>query len=204
MLRSLAEQGRTQVYKRGTILIQEGEPGGTLYFVLSGLLRAYSAREDGQEFTYSFSVPGDTLGEVSLDGGLRSASVVAEQDAMCSFVTRATLEQRIAAEPALALELIALLTQRLRNISSKARELALTDAYGRLVLLLRAGSQPLPDGRARMAYPLTQEQMAAQIGCSRSMVTKLLRDLAKGEFLRQEQHAQGRVWVMLKPLPAGW
>jgi CRP/FNR family transcriptional regulator, cyclic AMP receptor protein len=206
LLAVVAAQGEIKRYRRGVILMQEGEPGGSLYFVLSGLLRAYAhrARDDGREFTFSFSGPGETVGELSLDGGLRSANVAVESAALCSFVTRATLLRHVEREPALALELIGLVARRARLATSQAKELALDKAYDRLVRLLRAGAQPEPGGTACMVYPLTQQQLADQIGCRHSMVNKLLSDLVKGEYLRREQRPQGRVWVIRKALPSGW
>ncbi len=199
-LRKLAESGVLKHHKRGTLLIEEGDPGGSLFFVASGLMRAYTAHADGQEFTFGFYGPGETLGELSLDGGPRSASVAVEEAAVCHLVTRPVLEQAIAAEPALAFELMGLVIRRARALSTRASELALNDAYGRLVLLLRAGSVPQPDGSARMAYPLTQEQLAQHVGCSRTMVTKLLGDLLKGGYLRQDR----RYWLTLRALPPRW
>ena len=200
----VASQGVLKRYRRGVILMQEGEPGGTLFFVLGGQLRAYRARDDGREFTFGFYGPGETLGELALDGGSRSANVAVESAALCSFVTRQTLERCIAQEPKLAFELLGLVARRARNTTSIATELALDKVYDRLVRLLRAGSRAEADGRACMAYPLTQKQMAQQIGCVPAMVTKLLGDLSKGGHLRQEQRPQGRVWVILKPLPSSW
>lgn len=204
LLGQVAALGVQKRYRRGVILMQEGEPGGTLFFVLSGLLRAYHAREDGREFTFGFYGAGETLGEMSLDGGKRSANVAVESAALCSFVTRPTLERCIAQEPALAFELLGLVARRARNATTIATGLALDQVYDRLVRLLRAGSVVEANGARSMAYPLTQEQMAQQIGCARTMVTKLLGDLVKGECLRHEMRPQGRVWVILKPLPSGW
>lgn len=199
-LQRLAAASALRRYRKGTLLIQEGEPGGSLYFVEQGLLRAYCSAADGQEFTFGFYGAGEALGELSLDGGPRAASVVVEEAAACRVATREALLQAIAAEPALAFELLALVIRRVRVLSTRARDLALTDAYGRLALLLRAGSLPLPDGTRRMGHALTQAQLAQQIGCSRPMVTRLLGDLVKGGYLRQEH----KRWCLLKALPARW
>ena len=199
-LRALAASGVVKRYKRGTLLIEEGEPGGSLYFVTRGLLRAYTARADGQEFTFGFYGAGETLGELSLDGGPRSASVMVEEAVVCFNVARPRLEQAIAEQPSLAFDLLALVIRRARALSSRASDLALNDVYGRLVMLLRAGSAPQPDGSQCMDYPVTQAQLAQQIGCSRTMVTKLLGDLVKGGYLQQ----QGRLWSIQRPLPAKW
>jgi CRP/FNR family cyclic AMP-dependent transcriptional regulator len=199
-MRAVAERGVERRYRRGTLLIQEGEPGGTLYFIVRGQLRAYTANADGQEFTFGFYGPGEYLGELSLDGGLRSASVIVERAAACRIVTRPTLEQCIAEEPKLAFELLGKAIRRARDLSVRARDLALNDVYGRLAQLLRDHAVLQPDGTHWMPAVLTQAQLAQQIGCSRTMVTKLLGDLVKGGYLRQDQ----KRWRVLRPLPTGW
>jgi CRP/FNR family cyclic AMP-dependent transcriptional regulator len=199
-LRAVAERGVSRRYRRGTILIEEGEPGGSLYFIESGVLRAYSAGSDGQEFTFGYYGPGEYMGELSLDGGPRSASVIVEEAADCRIVTRQTLEQGIASDPALAFELLAKVIQRARDLSARARGLALDGAYGRLAVLLQQGSVPQPDGTRWMPKALTQEQLARQLGCSRPMVTRLLGDLVKGGYLRHDE----RRWRLLRPLPPKW
>jgi len=196
-LQTLAQRGTERRYKRGTILMQEGDPGGALYFITHGLLRAYSARDDGQEFTFGFYGPGEYMGEMSLDGGPRSASVMVEQAAVCLVVLRKVLEDSIAADPELAFALLTKVIRRARDLSTRARDLALNDAYGRLVLLLHAGSVVQADGSRWMVNPLTQEQLSQQLGCSRTMVTKLLGDLAKGGYVQQDQ----RRWRILRALP---
>ena len=199
-LRAVAERGTERRYRKGTILIEEGEPGGALYFIVRGQLRAYSARADGQEFTFGYYGAGDYMGEMSLDGGPRSASVIVEEASTCRIVTRPTLEACIAQDPAITFELMAKVIRLARSLSSRARDLALNDAYGRLVRLLRAGALPQPDGTLWMATPLTQEQLSQQVGCSRSMVAKLLGDLVKGGYLRQDE----KRWRLLRNLPPKW
>jgi len=199
-LRALAERGVERRYRRGTILIQEGEAGGSLYFVVSGRVRAYTVGPNGHEFTFGFYGAGEYMGELSLDGGARSASVVVEDAALCRIVTQQTIKLAIAADPELAFDLLAKVIQRCRDLSIRARDLALDNAYGRLAQLLRAEAVPQPDGTAWMPDVLTQEQMAQQIGCSRPMVTRLLGDLVKGGYLRRDQ----KRWRLLKALPPEW
>jgi CRP/FNR family transcriptional regulator, cyclic AMP receptor protein len=199
-MRGVAERGVERRYRRGTLIIQEGEPGGTLYFICRGRLRAYTARSDGQEFTFGFYGPGEYMGELSLDGGARSASVIVEDAAVCRIVTRQTLQDCIAEQPALAFELLAKVIRRARDLSTRARDLALSDAYGRLAQLLRSGALPQPDGTHWMPAPVTQAQLAQQVGCSRTMVTMLLGDLTKGGYLRLDD----KRWRLLRALPPRW
>jgi CRP/FNR family cyclic AMP-dependent transcriptional regulator len=199
-LRAVAAQGVERRYRRGTVIIEQGDPGGTLYFIDAGLVRAYTARADGQEFTFGFYGPGEYLGEMSLDGGPRSASVIVEEPLTCRMLTRETLLRAIAADPELAFVLMAKVIERARALSARASDLALDSAYGRLVKLLHDVAGPAPDGTRLTRRALTQVELAQHVGCSRPMITRLLGDLVKGGYLRQED----RHWRLMRPLPPKW
>jgi CRP/FNR family cyclic AMP-dependent transcriptional regulator len=199
-LRAVALRGVERRYRKGAILMEEGDPGGTVYFIVSGRLRAYSTSPEGGEFTFGYYGPGEYMGEMSLDGEPRSASVVVETATVCRIVTRATLEQCIAQDPTITFLLLSKVVRLVRDLSVRARDLALNNAYGRLAQLLRDGAVAQPDGSRWMPMALTQEQLAQQVGCSRTMINKLLGDLTKGGYLRLDD----RRWRILRTLPPKW
>jgi CRP/FNR family cyclic AMP-dependent transcriptional regulator len=144
---------------------------------------------------------GDYFGEMSLDGGPRSASVMAETACTCAVLTRQTLREHIRAEPEFAFELIERVIRRARMATSSARSMALLDVYGRVVQLLEAVAQSRPDGTRVVAQPLTHAAIAARVGCSREMVSRLLKDLVGGGYLRAEAHG----WILAPGrLPSRW
>src|SRR6195952_4014036 len=145
-LRLLAGQGAIRRYRKNTLLIQEGDQGDTIFIILSGRLRAFSAGERGRELTYGAYGPGEYIGEMSLDGGLRSASVITLETSECSVVTRQSLERHIAANPEFAFELLSKVIRRARAATLSAKQLALNDVYGRLSLLLNSLAVPQADG----------------------------------------------------------
>lgn len=199
-LRSLAERGSVRRYRKGTLIIQEGDHGDTLYIILSGRLRAYATNEQGREITFGIYGPGEYLGEMSLDGGERSASVIALEASACSVVTRATLLQFIAERPDFALELLAKVIRRARAATLSTKQLALNDVYGRLAALLNGLAVLQPDGTRRVAERLTHQDMANRLGCSREMVSRLMKDLQNGGFVARE----GPSLSLPRSLPARW
>jgi hypothetical protein len=72
----LAARGILRSYRKNTILLNEGEPGDSLFVLLQGQVKVYATDENGREITYGTIVAGDYFGEMSLDGGARSASVM--------------------------------------------------------------------------------------------------------------------------------
>jgi CRP/FNR family cyclic AMP-dependent transcriptional regulator len=199
-LRALARRGEIRRYRKNTLLIEEGDHGDTLYLILAGRLRSYASGDKGREITYGIYGPGEYLGEMSLDGGPRSANVVTLEPSTCAVVTRTTLLQHIAEHPGFAFELIAKVIRRARAATLSAKQLALNDVYGRLVQVLNALAVERPDGTRRIEERLTHQELAHRLGCSREMVSRLLKDLEVGGYLRAE--AQG--WHLLRALPTRW
>lgn len=197
-LRRLAARGSAAMYRSGRNLIREGAAGDSIYIVLSGRLRAYSIKEDGtRRVTYGEYLPGEFLGEMSLDGGARSASVEAAVASWCVLITRVTLEKHIAAEPEFAFELLAKVIRRARMATLSLRTIAFNDVYGRVVWLLNAMATARSDG-TRVAGPLTQAEIADRLACNRSMVSRVLSELEREDYLTVEK---GRI-VLRRVLPA--
>ncbi|WP_300650187.1 Crp/Fnr family transcriptional regulator [Hydrogenophaga sp.] len=200
-IEALAALGVQRRYRRGTLLIQEGETGDTLYIVLQGRLRAFLSDNNGRELTLGLYGPLEYVGEMSLDGGPRSANVEAAEPSTCAVVTRATLLAYIAEHPEFALELMARLIRRARLATESARSVALIDVYGRLVRLLNSLAQiPNERGERALKERLTHQQMAQHLACSREMVSRLLKDLETGGYIDVRER-----WIwLLKTLPARW
>ena len=78
------------------------------------------------------------------------------------------------------------LIRRTRLATESARSLALLDAYGRLVRLFDGLAVARADGSSVLAQRLTHQEMARRIGCSRELVTRLLKDLLLGGYIALE------------------
>ena len=200
-IQALARLGVQRRYRRGALLIQEGETGDTLYIVQQGRLRAFLADGNGKELTLGSYGPLEYVGEMSLDGGPRSANVEASENCTCSVVSREVLLRYIASEPEFALELMARLIRRARLATESARSVALIDVYGRLVRLLnQMAREPNEAGERALRERMTHQAMAQHLACSREMVSRLLRDLETGGYIAVRER-----WIwLLKPLPARW
>ncbi|MBL0918127.1 MAG: Crp/Fnr family transcriptional regulator [Hydrogenophaga sp.] len=200
-IEALAAQGVHRHYRRGALLIQEGDTGDTLFIVLKGRLRAFVADASGRELTLGLYGPLEYVGEMSLDGGPRSANVEAVDATTCSVITRQTLLGYIADHPEFALELMARVIRRARLATDSARSVALIDVYGRLVKLLNDWArEPDETGERPLREKVTHQQIAQHLACSREMVSRLLKDLETGGFIAVRER-----WIWLvKPLPARW
>jgi CRP/FNR family cyclic AMP-dependent transcriptional regulator len=198
-LRALAARGTLRGFRKGTLIIEEGTHGETLYVLLAGRVKAFSSDARGREVVYGVYGPGDYFGEMSLDGGPRSASVIADAACTCAVLTRQTLREHIAAEPEFAFELIARVARRARVATQSARSMALLDVYGRVVQLFESLAIKRPDGTRAIAERLTHAEIASRVGCSREMVSRLMKDLEAGGYLSAADGLR-----LLRNLPARW
>lgn len=199
-LRTLAARGTPRSYRKGTLIIEEGTQGDTLYLLLTGRVKAFSSDSRGREVVYGVYGSGDYFGEMSLDGGPRSASVMAEAACTCAVLTRQTLREHIRAEPEFAFELMARVIRRARLATQSARSMALLDVYGRVVQLLESLAVVQGEGARVIAGRLTHAELAARVGCSREMISRLLKDLERGGYL-----TTGRAQItLLRALPRRW
>jgi len=182
------------------LLIQEGDQGDTLFIIVSGRVKAFSSDDRNREIVYGIYGPGDYFGEMSLDGGPRSASVMTLEPTRAVVITRVTLLAHIAANPEFALELLSRVIHRARVATRSARSMALLDVYGRVVQLLDSLAEPQADGTRLIAERLTHADIANRVGCSREMVSRLLKGLERGGYI----DPVGKSIRMRRKLPSNW
>jgi CRP/FNR family cyclic AMP-dependent transcriptional regulator len=198
-LKAIASSGVIRTFPRNSILINEGDVGDSLFIVLAGRVKVFASNEQGREFVIDFHGPGEYVGEMSLDGARRSASVVTMEPTTCAVVNRAQFREFILHHPDFALHLIERLIHRVRVTTGNLKSLALSDVYGRLVRLLNTLAIEV-DGKQVVPEKLTQQDIADRVGASRDMIGKLMKDLIAGGYL----HVEDRTITILKKLPTGW
>jgi CRP/FNR family cyclic AMP-dependent transcriptional regulator len=198
-LDAVADHGVTRVYPPRTIIINEGDPGDTLFVIKEGHGKVYSSNGAGKEIVLAMFGPGDTLGEPSLDGGLRSATVMTLEKTTCLIVRVDVVLALITEQPNLALHIIRNLIRLVRSSSENVKSLALEDVYGRVVRLLMKSAEPADNGWI-VQERLTQQDIADRVGSSREMVSRIFKDLELGGYLAIENK---RISILRKP-PPGW
>lgn len=199
-LRELASLGDTRLYRKNTILIHEADVGDTLFIVMSGRVKVFCTDASDKEITFGVFGAGEYFGEMALDGGSRSASVMTQEPCVCALVTRTTLLAYIARRPDFALVMLSKVIQRLRMATSSARNLAFIDVYGRLTNCLMDMTKPQQDGTHRIEERITHQEIASRVGCSREMVSRILKDLENGGYVRMQE----RRIVLVRKLPQHW
>ena len=201
-LRSLARRGVQRTYRKNAVLINEGEAGDSLFVLLQGSVKVFAMDESGREITYGTVQAGDYFGEMSLDGGPRSASVMTLEPCTCSVLSRDDVSEHLVEEPEFAINLVVQVIRRARSATETARNMALLDVYGRMIALLeeRRGDAVDSAGNGTTLESITHQDIANRVGASREMVSRLLKDLEKGGYIELGI----RRITLLKKLPSRW
>lgn len=198
----LALRGVVRSYPKKAVVINEGDIGESLFVLLKGSVRVFSGNDDGREITYGRIQSGDYFGEMSLDGGPRSASVITLEPCTCAVLSGTEVRAHLASEPEFAVNLLIRVIGRARAATEIARSMALLDVYGRLIAMLEAhdGMATHDTAAGVMLESVTHQDIASRIGASREMVSRLLKDLERGGYIEM---ATKRI-TLIKKLPNRW
>lgn len=195
----IAKRAAVRNFPKGAVIVMEGDDTDALYVLLEGRAKAFVSSEDGREIELNRMGPGEYFGEVTLDGGPRSASVVALEDCRCAIIHRAELGSFLAEFAGFAEHMVRKLAHRVRALTESVRDLALMDVYGRVARLLLELAEAV-DGKLVIPEKLTQKDIAQRVGASREMISRIFSDLSAGGYVRRE----GSTIVISKKPPARW
>lgn len=199
-LKKLAASAVKKNYPKNVVVINEGDEAGALFIIVSGKVQAFLSNESGRTVTLSTQECGSFFGELSLlDGEPRSASVMTIEPTSCLLFPRHVFQAWLAAHPGAAIHVIQSLTRRIRKLTESVRGFALSDVYGRLVKTLNG--MATPEGQGWIIQPKPSHQdLANLIGCSREMVSRIMKDLGRGGYLS----AEGKILRIHRKLPVSW
>jgi uncharacterized membrane protein len=114
-LRALTTEIEERSYVAGQTVFKAGQSGGEMHVVLEGHVETFLTDEEGQRVVLAKLGPGEIFGELSLlDNNPRSASAEAREPTRTCIVDRADLERLFARKPQAALDILAVLSRRLR------------------------------------------------------------------------------------------
>jgi CRP/FNR family cyclic AMP-dependent transcriptional regulator len=198
-LRELAPNGAVRTYTKNVVVVSQGDETDALYIVISGRVKAFVSDEGGREVVLNTIGTGDYFGELVLDGGPRSASIMTLEPCRMFIVPQNDVEQMLEQSPLFTRDLMRKLIGKVRSLTARVADLALKDVYARLVKFIEENAVEA-GGRRAIPERLTQNDIAARIGGSREMVSRILKDLTAGGYVAVD----GKQIVLLKKLPAHW
>jgi len=171
--------------ERGEIILLEGESAETLFFVVSGAVKVFKTSAEGKEQILSIVRPGESFNEVPIfDDGSNPASAQAMGPVVLYGIRKNELKATLQNHPQVAMNIIKVLAERLRQLVSLVEDLSFRHVIGRVakILLEHAGDGASPGPR------LTQQEMAAMAGSTREVVSRSLKTLEEEGLIRLDRH----------------
>ena len=190
-LRELSAVARRRSYEQGDVIFHRDDPGNTLYVIRTGRVRIFLTSPEGQEVALALFRAGDAFGELALfDGQPRSASAMAIEPVETYSIQRPDFMAIVTRRPRMALQLLATLSQRLRQTDEMVEDLLFLDVHGRvakkLLELAETHGVATPEG-VRIEMKLTQSDLAALVGASRESVNKVMSYLLTKRYVSAEK-----------------
>ena len=179
-----AMQQRT--YSPRTCILRAGESGEGLYVVLSGRVRVLLDDGEGHEIIVAVFGPNEFFGEVELmDGGPRLANFDCTHPTEVLHIPRKIVLEWIERDPAAAMLLLRTVTRRLAEAHQKIGNLALVNVYGRVARVLLEEGHEGANGEWHVEPGA--EQIAAMVGASREMVSRVVKDMITRGLVRRHK-----------------
>lgn len=180
-------------YERGDIILLEGEIGGALHYVRTGLIKVFKTSPEGKEQVLRLIGEGHTFNDVpALDGGSNPASAAAMEASDVYIMRRADLRNLILTRPEVAEAVVQTLASALRHLVVLVEDLSLRHVTARVAkILLDQETSSVTTGQ--QGYRLTQTEMAAMAGTAREVVGRALKVLETAGAIEMRQ---GRVVIL--------
>ena len=159
----------------GTTILREGQVCASVPFVLHGSIRVFKTAETGREITlYRIEEGQACILSFGCSAGLGSfpASVVAEKATSAAFMPRETVRELFAHSAAFRDYILAQYSRRMAEVIELVEEIAFRKVDERLAQFLRERGAAEPSGRIE----ITHKELADQVGTSREVVSRILKD----------------------------
>jgi CRP/FNR family transcriptional regulator, dissimilatory nitrate respiration regulator len=185
-LADLASIAVEKPYIRGQTIFSEGDPGIGFYVVVAGRVKIYKISAEGKEQILHIFGAGEPFGEAPVFEGRRfPAHAVSLDDSRCLFFPRQAFINLIKCNPSLALNMLGVLSRRLRRFTVLVDDLSLKEVPGRLaahLLYLSASRKGADD----LELELPKGQLAGLLGTIPETLSRILTKMVKQGFIESE------------------
>jgi CRP/FNR family transcriptional regulator, cyclic AMP receptor protein len=183
-VRRIEQRCAWKFHGKGSVILHQDDDSHEVLFVRCGRLRVVQFTATGREIGFAEINPGGHVGEMAaIDGGPRSASVIAVSDSVTASLPGHDFVQALRDTPTLALNLLKAMARAIRGTNVRVHDLRSLTAAGRIVheilRLAGRGSTTGNLGRIKLQPAPTQSEIAASAGTTRETVARTLGDLEK-------------------------
>lgn len=185
-IRDLADIARTRSSQKRETIFSEGQQGNGFYVVLSGRVKIFKLSAEGKEQILHIFGANEPFGEVPVFAGRNfPASAESMEDCRILFFPRESFVGLIRRNPAIALNMLAVLSRRLRVFSSLIEDLSLKEVPGRLAAYLLYLSEKAK-GSKELELTITKAQLASLLGTIPETLSRILGKMSAQGFIETD------------------
>jgi CRP/FNR family cyclic AMP-dependent transcriptional regulator len=185
-LASMLPAMQQRAFPARTCILRAGESSDGLYVVLSGRVRVLLDDGEGHEIIVAVFGANEFFGEIEvIEGGTRLANFDCVQPTEILQIPRKVVMDWLERDPAAAMLVLRTVTRRLADAHQKIGTLALVNVYGRVArVLVEEGHQ---GANGEWLVEPGAEQIAAMVGASREMVSRVVKDMINKGMVRRHK-----------------
>ena len=173
-----------QVIRKGQTIFEEGDEGEGFYVVVSGRVKVFKLSPDGKEQILHIFGAGEPFGEAAVFAGEKfPANAEALEESRVFFFPRRAFVELIGQNPSLALNMLAVLSRRLRKLASLVEDLSLKEVPGRLAAYLLYWSEG-KKGDVEVQLEVSKNQLASLLGTIPETLSRILAKLSREGFIK--------------------
>jgi len=192
-LEELAMIALSQRVKRGQIIFADGDDGTGFYVLTAGRVKIFKLSPDGKEHILHIMPPGEPFGEVAVFAGEAfPAYAEAIEDGYALFFPRAAFIELIITNPSLSMNMMAILSRRLRKFAATIEALSLKEVPGRLadhlLYLSSEGGQ-----KEWLTLDISKNQLASLMGTIPETLSRILARMVKEGLIETSGHRNIRI-----------
>lgn len=170
--------------EKGALVFAEGDPGEGFYIVVEGQIKIYKLSLEGKEHIFHIFGPGEPFGEVPVfSGDVFPATAEAVKKSRVLFFPRKRFIDLISADPTLALNMLAVLSKRLRHFTTQVENLSLKEVPGRLAgyLILLSEEQ---QNQSEVGLHISKGHLASFLGTIPETLSRILKKMSEKDLIR--------------------
>lgn len=175
-----------QILRRGQMIFSEDEEGAGFYIVISGRVKIFKLSPEGKEQIIHIAEAGESFGEVTVfAGGRFPAHAEAIEESRILFFSRPAFVDLIRKNPSLAMNMLAVLSQRLRKLTALIDNLSLKEVPARLAAYLLYLSEQ-NEAANDLALDITKRQLACLLGTIPETLSRILAKMVKQGLIQSD------------------
>ncbi len=173
-------------YLRGKVIFTEGEEATGLYVLCAGRIKIYKLSSDGKEQILHILGPGEPFGEVTVfAGGQFPAYAEALESCETLFFPRKKFVELITKDPSMAMNMLAMLSKRLRYFTQLVENLSLKEVPQRLAAYLLVLDN-IKNKQDIVELDIAKGQLASLLGTIPETLSRILNKMSGQGYITVE------------------